>query len=64
AEGGDSAPKETRKPRTGRPVTHRAVDAAVRGAQLSGPTKTRILRAINHLLGQKKQDQIDLRALF
>jgi hypothetical protein len=64
---GDSAattPKETRKPRSGRPVTDRAIKAALSGGQLSGPTKTRILRAVNHLLEQKKQDQTDLRALF
>jgi hypothetical protein len=63
AEGGD-VPKETRKPRTGRPVTPRAMAAAVRGGDLSGPTKTRILRAVNHLLEQKKQDKVELRALF
>ncbi len=63
-EGGENAPKETRKPRTGRPVTQRAIDAAVKGGQLSGPTKTRILRAVNYLLEQKKQEKIDLRALF
>ena len=54
--GGDNAAKETRKPRSGRPVTPRALDAAVRGAPLSGPTKTRILRAINHLLELKKEN--------
>jgi len=61
---GGAAPKETRKPRSGRPVTGRAMKAALSGGQLSGPTKTRILRAVNHLLEQKKQDQTDLRALF
>ncbi len=55
------APK---KPRTGRPVTDRAVAAALIGKPLSGPQKTRILRAINHLLEQKKQGLIDLTALF
>jgi hypothetical protein len=65
AEGEDSkAPKETRKARSGRPVTGRALDAALTGGQISGPTKHRILRAINHLLEQKKHDKIDLRALF
>jgi len=63
-EGGDNVPKETRKPRSGRPVTSRALDAAVAGAPISGPTKTRLLRAINHLLELKKQDKVDLRALF
>ena len=64
SEAGDAAAKETRKPRSGRPVTHRALQAAMKGGQLSGPTKTRILRAINHLLNQKNQPPIDLRALF
>ncbi len=63
-EGGENAPKETRKPRSGRPVTPRAIDAALAGKELSGPTKTRILRAVNHLLEQKKQDKVDLRAIF
>jgi hypothetical protein len=64
AEGGENAPKETRKPRSGRPVTPRAIDAALAGKDVSGPTKTRILRAINHLLEQKKRDKVDLRAIF
>ncbi len=63
-EGGDNATKETRKPRSGRPVTQRAMDAAIKGGAVSGPTKTRILRAVNHLLEQKKQDKVDLKALF
>jgi hypothetical protein len=63
AEGND-VPKETRKPRSGRPVTPRAIDAAVQGKDLSGPTKSRILRAVNHLLELKKQDKVELRALF
>jgi hypothetical protein len=52
------------KPRTGRPVTRRAIDAALAGKQISGPQKTRILRAVNHLLEQKKQDKVELAALF
>ncbi len=63
-EGGENAPKETRKPRTGRPVTPRAIEAALRGGEISGPTKTRILRAVNYLLEQKKQEKTDLRSLF
>jgi hypothetical protein len=65
--GGDApegAPKETRKPRSGRPVTRRAFDAAVQGGPISGPTKTRLLSAVNHLLEQKKQEKVDLRQLF
>src|SRR5262245_11240992 len=44
------------KPRSGRPVTPRAMHAALTGGAVSGPTKTRILRAVNHLLEQKKQE--------
>ncbi|MGA2449745.1 MAG: hypothetical protein ABTD50_13765 [Polyangiaceae bacterium] len=65
AEAGDSgAVKETRKPRTGRPVTPRALQAALIGKAVSGPTKTRILRAINRILEQRKLDPVDLRLLF
>jgi hypothetical protein len=64
-EGGDAAaPKETRKPRSGRPVTPRAMAAALKGGVISGPTKSRILRAVNHLLEQKKQAKVDLKTLF
>jgi len=60
----EGAVKETRKPRSGRPVTERALAAALKGGTLSGPTKTRLLRAINLLLEQKKQDKVDLKTLF
>ena len=60
----EGAAKETRKPRSGRPVTQRAIDAAMKGGKLSGPTKARILRAVNHVLVQKKHAPVDLRALF
>jgi len=59
------APKETRKPRSGRPVTPRAMQAALTGREpVSGPTKTRILKAVNHLLEQKKQEKVELKTLF
>ena len=57
---GDAA----KKPRSGRPVTQRAIDAAKIGKPVSGPTKTRILRAVNRLLEQKKQEKVELAALF
>ncbi|HEY5242789.1 MAG TPA: hypothetical protein VIJ22_15025, partial [Polyangiaceae bacterium] len=63
-EGGENAPKETRKAKSGRPVTDRAMQAALTGGAVSGPTKTRILKAVNHLLEQKKQEKVDLRLLF
>ncbi len=53
-----------KKPRSGRPVTDRAIAAAIAGKKVSGPMKTRILKAVNHILGQKKQEPVDLRALF
>ena len=61
---GDAKPKEERKPRSGRPVTPRAMASALRGGTISGPTKSRILRAVNHLLEQKKAEKVDLRTLF
>jgi len=64
AEAAEGAVKETRKPRSGRPVTPRAFAAAISGGKLSGPTKTRLLSAVNRLLEQKKQEKVDLRQLF
>jgi hypothetical protein len=61
---GDNATKETRKPRSGRGVTPRAIAAALAGGGISGPTKTRILRAVNHLLELKKAEKVELKALF
>lgn len=61
---GEAGPKEERKPRSGRGVTQRAMHAALFGKTLSGPTKTRILRAVNHLLEAKKAEKTDLKALF
>jgi hypothetical protein len=61
---GENAKKETRKPRSGRPVTQRAMSAALAGGAISGPTKTRILNAVNHILEQKKQDKVELKVLF
>jgi hypothetical protein len=61
---GEAKPKEERKPRSGRPVTPRAMTAALSGGSLSGPSKQRILRAVNHLLEQKKAEKVDFRTLF
>ena len=52
------------KPRSGRPVTMRTMDALMIGKAVSGPIKTRLLRAVNHLLEQKKLPAVDLKALF
>ncbi len=61
---GDKKVAETRKGRSGRPVTPRALAAALAGKSVSGPTKTRLVRAVNAVLAQKKGEAIDLRALF
>ncbi len=52
------------KPRSGRPATGRLLSAASAGKPISGPAKTRLLRAVNHLLAQKKKSTTDLKALF
>jgi hypothetical protein len=61
---GDKKDLPKDKPRSGRPVTQRAIDTALAGGSLSGPQKTRILRAVNHVLEQKKQGAVELSALF
>lgn len=64
AEGKPAEGGETAKPRSGRPVTHRLLGLALEGKPVPGPAKTRLLRAVNRILEQKKKDPIDLRALF
>jgi hypothetical protein len=60
--GGDK--KNFPKTRSGRPVTERQVQAATAGESLVGPIKNRLLRAVNHVLVQKKKDAVTLHALF
>ncbi|MCC6899781.1 MAG: hypothetical protein IT377_12450 [Polyangiaceae bacterium] len=60
AEGAEKPPKR----RSGRPVTPRLLSQALEGKPVSGPAKTRLLRAVNRLLEQKKKDPADLRKLF
>jgi hypothetical protein len=66
AEGAAEAAEKpaTAKPHSGHPVTARLLAAATSGKKISGPQKTRLLRAVNHVLAQKKKDPTDLRALF
>jgi hypothetical protein len=52
------------KPRSGRPVTPRLVDAATNGKAVAGPAKTRLLRAVNRILEQKKKPAVDLKSVF
>jgi hypothetical protein len=52
------------KPRSGRVVTDRLLTAVSVGKPVSGPAKTRLLRALNKVLEQKKKSVVELRALF
>jgi hypothetical protein len=52
------------KRRSGRKVTPRLLQTAQAGGSLSGTQKTRLLRALNHVLGQKKKDPVDIRKVF
>src|SRR4051794_12471129 len=52
AEAGAPAPK---KPRSGRPITKVALAKIFAGKDVTGPTKTRVLRAVNTILERKKQ---------
>jgi hypothetical protein len=56
--------KPTEKPRSGRPITARGMAAALAGKPISGPQKTRLLRAVNAILEQKKQPALELKSLF
>ena len=62
---GEKKPEgEQKKPRSGRAVTPRAISAAMVGKSVSGPTKNRILKAVNVLLAAKKQDAATFDLLF
>ncbi len=55
---------EKRKLHSGRPVTARLVNDATLGKPVSGPAKTRLLRAVNHVLEQRKKPAITIREIF
>ncbi len=57
-------PEGLAKPRSGRTLTAPGVARAMRGERVSGPMKTRILRAVNRILKQRKKDQVALATLF
>lgn len=52
------------KPRSGRPVTDRLLASATAGKPIAGPAKTRLLRALNRVLEQKKKSAVDLKTIF
>jgi Mg-chelatase subunit ChlI len=45
-------------------VTPQLLRKAIEGKPVTGPGKTRLLRAVNRVLEQKKQEPVDIRALF
>ena len=55
---------EKKKLHSGRPVTPRLVDDASLGKPVSGPAKSRLLRAVNRILEQRKKPVVTLRELF
>ncbi len=57
-------PEGLKKPRSGRPVTAMTLKRAFNGERLTGPAKTRILRAVNHILETRKQSAVALDSLF
>lgn len=55
---------EKKKLHSGRPVTRRLIDYASIGKPVSGPGKTRLLRAVNRILEQRKKPTVAVRDLF
>jgi hypothetical protein len=66
AKGGDESAKEAaaKERRSGRPVSKPTLDRALAGGALSPAAKTRIVRAVNAVLVQKKKSEVALRDLF
>ena len=64
AKASDSKEKLEGKPCSGRPVNARLLNAIKAGKPVSGPAKQRVLRAVNRILEQKKEEPVELRALF
>lgn len=66
AKGGNEGAKElaTKKPRSGRKLNAATVQRAIAGTSVSGPAKTRVLRAINAVLAQRKKPEVKFSDLF
>jgi glutamate synthase domain-containing protein 2 len=66
AKGGDESAKEAaaKERRSGRPVSKPTLDRALSGGAVSSAAKTRIVRAVNAVLAQKKKGEAALRDLF
>jgi hypothetical protein len=56
--------KEVRKVRSGRPINPVTLSKIIAGRPVTGPTKNRVLRAVNALLTRKKQGEVQLNDLF
>jgi hypothetical protein len=56
--------KETRKVRSGRAINPVMLAKVLAGKPVTGPTKNRVLRAVNALLAKKKQAEVQLADLF
>lgn len=63
AKGAEAAPAAP-KPRSGRVVTGRLLTQVANGKPVSGAAKTRVLRAVNRVLEQKKKSPVALKELF
>ena len=57
-------PEGLGKTRSGRPVTPVGLSNALEGKSVPGPQKTRILRAVNQILEQRKKDPVGIENLF
>jgi hypothetical protein len=64
AEDSDKKEKESRKPRSGKPITPVTLSKIFSDKPVNGPTRTRVLRAVNAILERKKQEKVDLTAIF
>ncbi len=60
----DEAKVERQKAHSGRPVSAPTLNNARVGKPISGPAKTRLLRAVNRVLEQQKKKPVELRTLF
>ena len=56
--------KNAGKTRSGRPINPSALDKIFTGKPVAGPTRTRVLRAVNAILETRKKDKVELSALF
>lgn len=66
AKGGNEGAKElaAKKPRSGRKLNPATVQRAMAGVSVSGPAKTRVLRAVNAVLIQRKKAEVKFSDLF